>query len=605
MTSRHLPHWDLSDVYPDLESDAFKAAVDELRDGLDHLDGYLLEQGIEQEGKVPNGEPALLAKLMSYYLTRTNALRRLFGTLDAYVFSFVATDSYNTKARRLLSQLEALEVRLERQELQFQGWLGTIAEQPELLEGALEIEGPARQHAFYLHEKAEQSRYLMSPAEESLTAELSLSGSRAWERLQGVVTSQGTVPFERDGRIEDLPIAALQNLRNDPDGDVRRRAYEAELAAWEQKREPLAACLNGVKGAVSILDGRRGREDCLDRPLEQARIDRETLEAMLGVVDDSLPMFRRYFQKKAQRLGKERLAWWDLFAPVSESEKRYTFAEARDLILKTFGSFSNRLQALARRAFDQEWIDAEPRDGKRGGAFCMGVPGVDESRILCNFDGSFDQLSTLAHELGHAYHNECMVGKTMLQRRTPMTLAETASILAQTLVTDAVLAQVGDPQEKLAILESYLIDAAQVVVDIYSRYKFEKAVFERRSEAEVSADELCDLMLEAQQETYGNGLDTRQLHPYMWAWKPHYYSADRSFYNFPYTFGMLFGLGLYRVYEERGDAFLAAYDDLLSSTGEARSPELAARFGIDIRDQGFWADTMAILEERIGMYLAL
>jgi oligoendopeptidase F len=235
----------------------------------------------------------------------------------------------------------------------------------------------------------------------------------------------------------------------------------------------------------------------------------------------------------------------------------------------------------------------------------MDLPAVEESRILCNFDGSFQQLSTLAHELGHAYHVDCRVGKTMLQRRTPMTLAETASILVQTFVTDAVLAQASDAQEELAILESFLTDAGQLVVDISSRYLFEKEVFERRAEAELSADAFCDLMLAAQRETYGDGLDSRHLHPYMWAWKPHYYMPSLSFYNFPYSFGMLFGLGLYAIYQDRGRAFLPAYDDLLSSTGEGTSAELAARFGIDIRDRGFWEKSMRVIEARIDRYLAL
>ena len=605
MMSRELPHWDLSNVYPGLESDGFKEAVHELKAGLDDLSGYLSERHIEEEADVPDGKPAVVAEMMSGFLERMNGLRRLHGTLRGYVYSFVATDSYHTKARRILSELENLEVRLERLEVQFQGWIGRMADQPELFDAALGVEGPAEEHAFYLREKGEQSRYLMSPGEERLAAELSLSGSRAWEKLQGVVTSQVTVEFERDAEVEELPIAALQNLRNHPESEVRRRAYETELAAWERKREPLAACLNGVKGTVSTLDVRRSREDCLAGALDAARIDRETLEAMLSVVDDSLPMFRRYFHKKADRLGKDRLAWWDLFAPVSRSEKRYTFGKAKDLILDRFGTFSHRLQALARRAFDKGWIDAEPRDGKRGGAFCMGVPAVEESRILCNFDGSLDQLSTLAHELGHAYHNECRKGKSMLQRVTPMTLAETASILAQTLVTNALLAEATDPPEELAILESYLIDAGQIVVDIYSRYLFEKAVFQRRPEGELSAEDFCDLMVDAQGKSYGDGLDSRYLHPYMWAWKPHYYYPDLSFYNFPYTFGMLFGLGLYTVYEELGDEFVPAYDELLSRTGEARPAELAARFGIDIRDRGFWESSMARIEERIERYLAL
>ena len=287
------------------------------------------------------------------------------------------------------------------------------------LDAALAQEGPAREHGFYVRETAEQSRYLMSEAEESLASELSLSGSRAWQRLQGVVTSQVKVAFERDGQAEELPMTVLQNLRRDPDEAVRRRAYEAELAAWEQVREPLAACLNGVKGAVGVLNRRRGRSDALHKALDQARIDRETLEAMLGAMRDSFPTFRRYWQAKARRLGQEALPWWDLFAPVGRSERQYTCAEAQAFILEQFGTFSERLATFARRAFDHNWIDAEPRDGKRGGAFCMGVPAVDESRILCNFDGSLDQVLTVAHELGHAYHNECQVGKTELQPSRP------------------------------------------------------------------------------------------------------------------------------------------------------------------------------------------
>jgi oligoendopeptidase F len=193
----------------------------------------------------------------------------------------------------------------------------------------------------------------------------------------------------------------------------------------------------------------------------------------------------------------------------------------------------------------------------------------------------------------------------MLQQRTPMTLAETASIMNETIVTDALLARAADAEEELAILESFLSSAAQVIVDIYSRYLFEKEVFERRASAELSADELCDAMLRAQRETYGDGLDGRYLHPYMWAWKPHYYRPSLSFYNFPYAFGLLFGLGLYSVYRERGPAFVSEYDQLLRSTGEATPIELAEHFGIDISEQAFWEGSLAVIEERIERYLIL
>jgi pepF/M3 family oligoendopeptidase len=606
MTKDTLPHWDLSNVYPGLESEEFVEDVRRLKAQLDGLDQYLATHQITQDGPFPSKATAL-AEIMGGYLDRMNNLLRLGATIRTYVHTFIATDSYNQRARRLLSELEPLLVRVQRQEVRFEGWIGTVAQDGDLFGAALQQEGPVAEHRFYLVETAEQSRYMMSEAEEALAAELSLSGARAWQKLQGTITSQVKAPLDArgDGQTEQLPITVIQNMQHDPDEEVRRRAYEAELSAWERVREPLASCLNGVKGAVNTLNVHRGRADALHEPLDQARIDRETLEAMLGAMHDSFPAFRRYFRGKARRLGKGALDWWDLFAPTSESERHYTFAEARDFIVAQFGTFSERLAAFAQHAFEANWIDAEPRDGKRGGAFCTGLPAVEESRILCNFDGSLDQVLTVAHELGHAYHNHNYRGKTLLQRRTPMTLAETASIFNETIVTDALLRQAQEPEEKLAILETFLIGASQVIVDIYSRYLFEKEVFERRAGAELSADEFCELMLWAQEETYGDGLDPNHRHPYMWAWKPHYYRAELSFYNFPYAFGLLFGLGLYHVYQERGSAFLADYDRLLRSSGEGRAAELAGRFGIDVRQRAFWQGSLGLIEERIQQYLAL
>ena len=334
---------------------------------------------------------------------------------------------------------------------------------------------------------------------------------------------------------------------------------------------------------------------------------RAALEAMLGAMKDSFPMFRRYFKHKAKMIGKEQLAWWDLFAPLGKTDKVYSWEEARDFIVANFNKFSPELGAFARRAFDNNWIDGEQREGKRGGAFCMGLDAVKESRILANFDGSFDQVSTLAHELGHAFHNECAyaANKTPLQQQTPMTLAETASIMCETIATEAALEQTTDKQEVLAILEAQLNNASQVVVDIYSRYLFEKEVFERRAKAELSADEINDIMERAQKATYGDGLDEKYLQKYMWTWKPHYYSAGLSFYNYPYSFGLLFATGLYAVYQKRGEDFVPAYKELLASTGEAPAAELADKFGINIRTKKFWADSLAIIGKRVDRFCEL
>jgi pepF/M3 family oligoendopeptidase len=595
------PRWDLTNVYPSLDSKEFDAAIERVKSQIDNLEKYFSERVAKTNAKTPVKK---LAELAGGAIERFNALYELSGTIRSYIYSFVSTDSHNKLAMKKLSEFEQVGVRMQNLNTRFLAWSGKLAP---VLDKVIAANPVAGAHAFMLKVAAEQSQYMMSETEEALAAELSLSGSNAWGKLQGTVTSQLTVDFELDGKVEKLPLPALINLHSHPDQAVRHRAYEAELNAWESVRESLAAAMNGVKGTANTLNVRRGRTDALHAPIDMARIDRPTLEAMLSAMEASFPMFRKYFKTKAKRMGKEKLDWWDVFAPSGDSRKTYTYPEARDFILENFGKFSPDLASFAKRAFDQNWIDAEQREGKRGGAFCMGVPAVKESRVLCNFDGSLDQVSTIAHELGHAFHNECAyaAGKTALQQDTPMTLAETASIMCETVVMEAILKQTSDPGEQLAILETRLIGDAQVIVDIYSRYLFEKEVFECREKAELSADDLCEIMERAQKATYGDGLDENHLHKYMWTWKPHYYIDGLSFYNFPYAFGLLFATGLYAIYTKRGADFVPDYKNLLASTGEGTAADLAARFGIDIRSRKFWEDSLAVIGQHIDRYCAL
>lgn len=592
-----LPHWDLSNVYPSLESIEFSQAMAELDHKIADLHDFARQAGFESMSAVT---PAAMKPIVDGCLERSNAIYRLYGTLRAYIWSFVSTDSFNKLARRLSSELDQRNVPLENVQTLFQAWLGRNAQHlPEVVAQP----GLAQEHSFFLQELAEQSRYLMSPAEEDLASELSLSGANAWGRLQGTVSSQLIVPFDRGQGVEQLAITTLQNLRTDPDASIRQRAYEAEMAAWESVREPLAAALNGVKGASITLDKRRGRTSPLHTVLDQSRIDQATLDAMLEAMRASFPNFRRYLRAKARRLGHDGgLPWYDLYAPLGGEQRLFTWPETVDFVVSQFSRFSDRLANMARRAFEHNWIDAEPRAGKRGGAFCMSIDLVDESRVLCNFDGTLDQVFTVAHELGHAFHNDCQVGRTPLQTITPMTMAETASIFCETIVTEAVLKESVTPEQELAILEPALVGATQVIVDITSRFLFESEVFERRAKSELSADDFCDIMLRAQQATYGDGLDSNFLNKYMWAWKPHYYRSGLNFYNFPYAFGLLFGTGLFAIYKQRGQAFIPDYIDLLASTGLGRAADLAGRFGIDLRSPQFWQGSLAVIEKRIARY---
>jgi len=595
------PHWDLTNIYPSLESDEFNAAFANLKNQIADLEDFFVEVVDKADASKPAQQ---LGAMIGETVEKLNRAYTLTATLSPYISCQVDTNSRDKTAVRIQSEFQKATVPLRKLGTRFTDWMGKL--QP-VLDEAMPQNEIAKAHAFNLKEAAEQSKYLMSQAEEGLAAELTLSGGRAWGKLQGTITSQITVDFELDGKVEKLPMPALLNLRTHADEDVRRRAYEAENKAWDTVREMLAACMNGVKGEVITLNKRRGRDDALHSALDAARIDRKTLEAMLEAMRDSFPMFRRYFEHKAKLIGKEQLAWWDLFAPVGSAGKTITYEAARDFILKNFTNFSPELAAFAKRAYENNWIDAEMRDGKRPGGYCTEIQKKKESRIFVNFDGSQDQIATIAHELGHAFHNECayQFNKTYLQQDTPMTLAETASTFCETIVTEALLAQTSDPQEELAILEGQLNGASQVIVDIYSRFLFEKEVFERREKSELSSDDFCDIMERAQKATYGEGLDERYLQKYMWTWKPHYYSVGLSFYNFPYAFGLLFGTGLYAIFKERGEAFVQDYKQLLASTGEATAADLADRFGIDIRTKKFWADSLAIIGKRVERYCEL
>jgi len=594
------PRWDLTNIYPSIESDKFKAAFADLKKQIADLEDYFLEVVDKADATKPAPQ---LGIIIGETVEKLNSAFVLTYTLAPYISCHVSTDSRDKVAARVYSEFQQATVPLRKLGVRFTDWMGKL--QPVLGE-AIPHNETAKAHAFNLKEAAQQSKYLMSQLEEGLAAELTLSGGQAWGKLQGTITSQLSVDFELDGKVEKLPMPILLNLRTHAEEDVRRRAYEVENKAWDSVRESLAASLNGIKGEVITLNKRRGREDALHSALDAARIDRKTLEAMLEAMRDSFPVFRKYFQHKAKLIGKEKLAWWDIFAPVGSSGKT-TYEEARDFIIRNFKNFSPELADFAKRAYDHNWIDAEMREGKEPGGYCTGIQKNLESRIFVNFDGSQDQIATIAHELGHAFHNECayQFNKTVLQQDTPMTLAETASTFCETIVTEAMLAQTNDPQAELAILEGQLNGAAQVIVDIYSRYLFEKEVFERREKAELSSDDFCDIMERAQKATYGDGLDERYLQKYMWTWKSHYYSVDLSFYNFPYAFGLLFGTGLYAIFKERGEAFVQDYKQLLASTGEATAADLADRFGINIRTKKFWADSLAIIGKRIERYCEL
>jgi pepF/M3 family oligoendopeptidase len=582
-----LPRWDLTAIFPKLDSTEFASAFARVKDEI-----AALAKTFDAESIRRRAEPAVtpeFATLFDSITNRLNALLQNLYTLSSYVGCHTTTDATNDEARKAQSLLSAERAKLDPLLIRYAAWVGTtdIAQ----LEAASVV---ARSHAHMLAKAQQQARYQMDEGEERLAAELRPSGITAWARLHGNLSALLTATVELPDGARTLPIAQVRALANDPNREVRRAAFESELKAWESIEIPMAAALNGVKGFQQVVRRNRGYEDDLEPTFLVNGIDRPILSAMQAACVESFPDFHRWLAVKARALGLDRLAWYDLNAPVGAASKQWSWNEAESFIVENFSRFSDRMGDFATRAFRERWVDAEPRLGKEGGAYCTGpLPAI--SRVMMNFDGSFMSVSTLAHELGHAYHNLNLESRAPLQRETPMTLAETASIFCETLSFEAALAR-ADRDEKIALLNTSLERDLGVVVDIHSRFLFESAVIDLRAARDLTVSEFKERMTEAQRAAYGPDVDP--LHPYMWAVKGHYYGP--LFYNYPYTFGLLFGIGLFARYQESPDKFRADYDDMLSSTGLADARTLAALFGIDITDIAYWRSALDVVRKRIN-----
>ena len=523
-------------------------------------------------------------------------ISRLAGKLGLYASLRQSVDTRDGEALSQLGRLMGIFSTVAAPEAAFQEWAAGL---PDLME-LVEADDTLRQYRFLFSNLRDSSRYLLGSQGEAIMARMQLSGGNAWSDLQSYLTS--TVPVTYRGTTTNL--SAVRNLAYDPDPQVRRDAYEAELACYDRIKEPVAFALNSIKLETLSDCALRGYESPLARTLKHSHMKQETLDAMFGAIDEYLPKFWQYLKAKAKALGHENgLPWYDLAAPMGASTAKFTPETTRDYLVNQFRSFDDELADMVEKAFNEAWIDFYPRDGKTGGAFCAGVECLEESRVLTNFDGMFTDVVTLAHELGHAFHNQCINGHRPLNRDYSMPVAETASTFNECVVMASAIAGASDKAEKLALIESQLHDVTQIICDIYSRFRFEAMVFQHREEQFMDAETLCGFMTEAQKLSYGDGLDHSQMHPYMWVCKSHYYGP--TFYNFPYAFGGLFARGLYAQYKVEGAAFVPKYKQLLYTTPIATAEDTAKVAGIDLTDKDFWRAALQTVADQIDLFCEL
>lgn len=607
-TSDNIPTWKLDGIFGQSGTDEYTAYLTSCKERIGNIASLL--DSADKFTKNGNENFDFAAWLAPFLKEYENCVA-MSGTLCKYAYVSYSTDTTDPAKLNRLSETTDLVNSL----LVYQRKLSLVLVSHKKYMDDFYARFPEyKDYAYILTEMMDDSAHQMSSAEEKLASDMQKTGGEAWSRLQEQIIS--TLQDEKGRTFNEL-----RGLASSADKDERKEAYEKELELLRANRVALAACLNNLKGETVMLNARRNWKGALDRALSSSRLSRESLDALIGAIEDSLPVWRNYFKAKAAILRKSGqtasdragtdgrgLAFYDLFAPLpapktagtdgqSLFEKEWTFGEARDYVIKEYDSFSKNMGNFARTAFSSGWVDAKIRPGKVGGAYDEDFAKGHQSRILCNFSGKFPDIITMAHELGHAFHFHCMKGKSPLFFDYPMTLAETASTFAETLVKQDMIATASEA-DKCRIIEMDLQDVAQVLVDILSRFYFERAVFEGREKGELGADDFCRLMAEAQEKSYGAGLDDER-HEYMWALKCHYYSTDLDFYNFPYAFGQLFAAALYAKFRTEGKAFTENYERLLADTGNMSCEDLCAKAGFDIRDKAFWKSGIDVYAKEV------
>ena len=583
-----LKTWNLEKLYLGFDDPKFKEDFARLEKLILEINSQIIDfQNYDDKQK----------KLMRY-LNNEIAFSNLIRKLFSFASLTESVESTNQNAVKMSSVLRRKIAELTKASTVFNKW---VASYPDL-EKDIENDMFLKEHEFHLLEIKDNAKHILSDDQELMIARLRQTGSSAWGTLQSLLTSTLEVEFE--DRI--ITLSEVRNLADDADPVTRKKAYEAELKAYKKIDKSVAAALNSIKGEVNTVSQARGFSSPLEQALYNSRMSKKTLDAMQDAVKDYYEVFRSYLKRKASLLGhKNGLPFYDLYAPMGKVNKRFTIEEANEYVLKNFKTFSEPLYEMARKAFSENWVDYTPRQGKRGGAFCANIHPIKESRVMTNFTGAFGDMITLSHELGHAYHGEVIFRESILNSSYTMPVAETASTFCETIVNKAALKDAETKEEKIFLLESSIQGYTAVVIDIMSRFIFEKAVFEGREQTVFDVNELNEIMLKAQKETYGDGLDPNYLHPYMWVCKPHYYSGGLSYYNFPYTFGLLFAKGLYSKYLENKDAFRANYDQLLAATGKNTVEDTAKLMNIDVTKKEFWVSSLELLKEDIELFLDL
>lgn len=570
--------WNLNDLYEGF-NETYLKDIDILKEHMEAFKSFVAQKDALDQ-----------VQFLETYLKNEEIVSKIVRTLYAFASLKYSSNVNDPEPLGYMAKLDKILKSVTKENVLMTRYIATcdidaLSQKSQLI----------KKYAYNLNRTKASASHLLSEDEETIVAKFQEVASDSWRRLQQMLTSNLKVRYDD----KTITLSEVRNLAYDANQATRKKAYEAELKALESIEEPIALSITNIKRQVNMMNDFRGYDSPLDQTLQSSKMTKDTLYALIGSMESFRPSFANYLKAKASYLGHENgLPFYDLFAPVGKGSKTFTYDEAKQLVLDAFYEFSDRLGNFAKRAFDEEWIDVEPRKGKVGGAFCSNQPQIGQSRILTNFTGSLSDVLTLAHELGHGFHGDVIKDNDPLHWSYPMPLAETASIFCEAIVNDYLLKTIDDDELKLNVLENALQGDTQVIIDILSRYYFETELFKEATKP-LQAKTLKTMMLDAQKKAYQDGLDDETKHPFMWLMKPHYYSAGLNFYNFPYAFGLLFGKGLFAMYKKDPNVFTKDYETLLAYTTKADVEDVAKTMNIDVTKQDFWKASLKMVEKDI------
>jgi len=593
-------NWNLDSLLPHPKESEFTEVFDRFRDLLTKM------VEISSELKSPSDDVQTVAKYKNFFI-RLEEIERLQGDLVAFIGCHAAADAENKLFQQLEAKLSSLSPKREEIHTNFEFALKETDE--DSLNRFIQSTADFQKIAFFIEESRQAAQLRLPKDQELLASELDVDGLHAWGRLYDRLSGSLRIEIMERGQIIKKSPSQLE--LDHEDRSVRQNHFFAGNLAWTSISDSCAEALNHIAGTRLTKYRRLGLEDHLVVPLKENRLSRASLNAMWSAISARKASLVRYIEKKAELLGLEKPAWYDLDAPLPQakmlsSSGRIPYNNACQLVISTFHGFSKELGEFAETALKEGWVEVEDRAGKRQGGFCTGFPSKQQSRIFMTYTGTRDGISTLAHELGHAYHSWVLKDEPLFLQEYPMNLAETASTFAEAILAEKQLQSTECNITRLTILDRMISDSISFLMNIHARFLFENEFHLERTQGEVSSERLTELMLQSQKTAFSNALSDDGWNPQFWISKLHFYISELPFYNFPYTFGYLLSNGIYALAEEWGDEFPQKYRSFLKATGYLSAEDaVQSTLGYDITQENFWNKSLDLIDRRVETFLEL